>query len=581
VLFFHNHIPDYSEWTAKLYETTHQDFVWDPGTWTYNNVAQFNKFKEALCLACTLHFPDYSLPWFIRCDASQYAVGGVLFQVRTNAKGEETYEPIGFVSKRFSKPAENWDAYKREAYGLYFTVLAFSYYLRGKSFTLETDHRNLQWIESSMSPIVIRWRALLQSFDFMIRHIAGRLNRVADFLSRIRVRIGEADLARILTLGVAEDSSPPAFEAIMQQVHGKRSLHFGATETWRRAKLDFPRASISLEAVRRFVKECAICQKMRDTGVKGLPEQILSLKPETYRRTVGIDHVTVTPADAYGNTCVVLIVEHFSHFPQAYAAKDYSAETAAKTLFRHFMTFGAFDELASDPGSAFMSDVVTQLNQWLGVRHKVSLVERHESNGCEGSGKQFIRHLKTLVSDERMLHKWSDDTILPLINFEMASFPTKETGGLTPFQLKYGTQDAKYFQLPEPLEPGPRCHALLKKLDEELKTIREVSKGLQDAIVAERAADSELVPQYEVGDFVLWNPKETPCSHLESKLAPAWMGPYEVVQQIKNDVECVHVNLRTRSTFHVSRLKPFVGSLDDALIVAKLDKNQFFITAFN
>jgi hypothetical protein len=208
-------------------------------------------------------------------------------------------------------------------------------------------------------------------------------------------------------------------------------------------------------------------------------------------------------------------------------------------------------------------------------------VERHESNGCEGSGKQFIRHLKTLVSDERMLHKWSDDTMLSLINFEMARFPTKETGGLTPFKLKYGTQDAKYFQLPEPLEPGPRCHALLKKLDEELKTIREVSKGLQDAIVADLAADSELVPRYEVGDFVLWNPKETPCSHLESKLAPAWMGPYEVVQQIKNDVECVHVNLRTRSTFHVSRLKPFVGSLEDALIVAKLDKNQFFITAFN
>jgi hypothetical protein len=367
----------------------------------------------------------------------------------------------------------------------------------------------------------------------------------------------------------------------MQQVHGKRSLHFGATETWKRAKLDFPRASISLEAVRQFVKECAICQKMRDTGVKGLPEQVLCLKPETYRRTVGVDHVTVTPADGYGNTCVVLIVEHFSHFPQAYAAKEYSADIAARTLFKHFMTFGVFDELASDPWSSFMSEVVSQLNQWLGVRHKVSLVERHESNGCEGSGKQFIRHLRTLVSDERMIHKWSDDTILPLINFEMASFPTKETGGLTPFQLKYGTQDAKYFRLPEQLEPGARCHELLKRLDENVKTVREVSRKLQEAIAAERAAESERVPRYEVGDYVLWNPKETPCSHLESKLAPAWMGPYEVIQQVKNDVECVHISLRTCSKFHVSRLKPFFGSREEALEVAKLDKNQFFIVAFN
>ena len=228
-----------------------------------------------------------------------------------------------------------------------------------------------------------------------------------------------------------------------------------------------------------------------------------------------------------------------------------------------------------------MSDVVTQLNQWLGVRHKVSLMERHESNGSVGSGKQFIRHLRALVSDERMIHKWSDDTILPLINFAMASFPTKETGGLTPFQLKYGTQDAKYFRLPEPLEPGAKCHTLLKKMDEDIKMVRDASKKLQQEIAAERARDSESVPQYEVGDLVLWNPRETPCSHLESKLAPTWMGPYEVIGQVKNDVECVHFNLRTCSKFHVSRLKPFFGSREEALEVAKLDRNQFLIVSFN
>ena len=135
--------------------------------------------------------------------------------------------------------------------------------------------------------------------------------------------------------------------------------------------------------------------------------------------------------------------------------------------------------------------------------------------------------------------------------------------------------------LPEPLEPGAKCHALLRKLNEDIKTVREVSRGLQEEIAAERAAESELVPRYEPGDFVLWNPKETPCSHLESKLAPSWMGPYEVIEQVKNDVECVHTSLRTCSKFNGSRLKPFFGSKEDALEVAKLDRNQFFIVAFN
>ena len=107
------------------------------------------------------------------------------------------------------------------------------------------------------------------------------------------------------------------------------------------------------EAVRDWVRECPLCQKLRNTGIAGLPPLTLSLKPESFRSAVGVDHVTVTPPDEAGNTCLILIVEHFSHFPQAYAAKDYSSETVARALFKHFCTFGCYDTLCSDPGSAF------------------------------------------------------------------------------------------------------------------------------------------------------------------------------------------------------------------------------------
>ena len=47
-LFFHNHIPDYSEWSAKLYETTHDKFSWDSSRWTFDYEAYFNKFKTCI-----------------------------------------------------------------------------------------------------------------------------------------------------------------------------------------------------------------------------------------------------------------------------------------------------------------------------------------------------------------------------------------------------------------------------------------------------------------------------------------------------------------------------------------------------
>ena len=71
-----------------------------------------------------------------------------------------------------------------------------------------------------------------------------------------------------------------------------------------------------------------------------------------------------------------------------------------------------FDALASDPSSVFMSDVIAQLNKWLGITHKVSLIDRHESNGCEATSREILRHLKCLVADERIMDNWSDDIFL-------------------------------------------------------------------------------------------------------------------------------------------------------------------------
>ena len=179
------------------------------------------------------------------------------------------------------------------------------------------------------------------------------------------------------------------------------------------------------------------------------------------------------------------------------------------------------------------------------------------------------------------MDSWSDDTILPLVNFQLCSFPTSETGGITPFELKYGTKDAKYFKLPEGLHPGARCHELLKRLDSNIEIVREISTTLQKQIAIERGVAAAKLPRYEPGDFILWDPRETPCDHLETKLSPPWLGPYEVIEQVKNDIECVHLNLGTKSNFHVSRVKPFFGSRQDAVDMAKLDRNQFFIVSFN
>ena len=183
--FFHTHIPNYAAWASDLYDCTRTTFNWNPTTWSKDYHTLFNLFKTAITNSTTLHFPDYNLPWIVRSDSFDHAVGAVLFQEFTSTSGEVIHQPIAFASHKYSGAAINWDTFKQEAYALYYAVTQFSYYLRGKSFVLETDHRNLVWIESSLVPIVVRWRVLLQSFNFQIRHIPGATNSVADWLSRM------------------------------------------------------------------------------------------------------------------------------------------------------------------------------------------------------------------------------------------------------------------------------------------------------------------------------------------------------------------------------------------------------------
>jgi len=168
VLFFKSFIPSFSDKTSPLYEMTKDGFNWKPETWTQDYVKIFQEIKDTLQNATAIHFPDYELDWIMRVDASDIAVGAVLLQDFKDLEGKSNLQPIGFASQKFTVQAGKWDPFKKEAYAFYFGVKQFAYYLHGKPIILETDHRNLVWIEKSQVPIVIRWRVVLAVVSDMV-----------------------------------------------------------------------------------------------------------------------------------------------------------------------------------------------------------------------------------------------------------------------------------------------------------------------------------------------------------------------------------------------------------------------------
>jgi len=654
VLFFKAFLPMYSDLTTPLYDMIKDGFNWDANKWDRDYHAIFERVKEAIQHATFIYFPDYNLPWLLRVDASDVAVGAVLMQEVNNGTNDASYQPIGFSSQKFSNQATRWDPFKKEAYAVYFGVKSFSYYLHGKPLVLETDHRNLVWIEKSTVPIVIRWRVYLQSFQIWLRNIPGKQNIVADWMSRMYHLAGlpepyvrENDLPQskafkfpsklrlsgqevllpgqnkehaidkrpvehdALTSDTADvpdqphreimdvvrdvieappviteaavaadvpDIHPP--EYYLEQVHGGRNMHKGARRTWLALNKHFPGHKIPFAFVAEWVMSCPRCQKDRLAMTNGIEPIVRHLKPPHQRSRIGVDRLTVTPADERGNCNLIVIVEHFTKYVSAYPAIDYTAMTLAKCLFTHFCTFGLFDELWSDPGSDLMSEVVAQLNDWLGIRHVVSLVDRHESNGVEGTNKQILRHLRALCHDKRLEKRWSDPTVLALILFTINDEVNSETG-IRPLDAKFGSEDGTYFKLPEQGTAPEITSAWLRNLNTDLSTIRQISRRHQEDLVRERTAlNPPLTDQnlFQPGDLILYRypvGKSKP-----TKLSSPYLGPYKVIQHVKNDVEARHLSMGTIRTFHVSEVQLFAGSEDEARTLSQTDADQHQIQQF-
>ena len=101
--------------------------------------------------SATLHFLDYALPWFLRCDAFTVACGGTLLQGEEVVEGKHVLlKIIAFISKKFSGVAQRWDISMKDAYAIIYSVEALSYYLKVKELVIETDHANRQRIKKAL-----------------------------------------------------------------------------------------------------------------------------------------------------------------------------------------------------------------------------------------------------------------------------------------------------------------------------------------------------------------------------------------------------------------------------------------------
>ncbi|XP_047446637.1 uncharacterized protein LOC125011456 [Mugil cephalus] len=155
-----------------------------PQDWTPACEKAFEDLKSALLNSVVLAHPDFDRPFILSTDASLDGLGAVLSQVPA---GEEKARPIAFASKSLSRSQANYPAHRLEFLALKWAVCdKFSHWLKGHKFTVWSDNNPLTYIltKPKLDACEQRWVSKLAPYSFEIKHIPGRLNVVADALSR-------------------------------------------------------------------------------------------------------------------------------------------------------------------------------------------------------------------------------------------------------------------------------------------------------------------------------------------------------------------------------------------------------------
>ena len=365
-------------------------------------------------------------------------------------------------------------------------------------------------------------------------------------------------------------------EALFNSVHGGKMLHQGTRRTWLLLNKLYPAHKIPIRKVQEMVDNCPTCQKFRIGMRDCLTPFTRVLKPSHHRHTVGIDTLTITPASEDGYKYIITMVNHYTHYVHLYPVRNHDANSIACALMSYIGNFGLFDELASDPGSDIMSEAVSELNSWLGLRHKVSLVDVHTSNGCENTNKQVLQHISTLVNDLRIKKHWADPKIISLIQFHINSSHSSEAG-VVPFKALFSSADETYYKLPADLKRWKYQTEYVKLLDKSLVTLREISAEHQKKLKEARLSDTSKLNQFQVGDLVLKSVRTNSIHWKKEKLAPNFTAPWIVLKANSNDYTVKHVTQGIQGEFYVSMLKPYFGTLEMAKRAALLDYEQFVV----
>ena len=144
--YLSKYISDYAELVLPLREMDdgRPKYTDISSEWSARRLRALDALKAALTTAPVLAAPDFSKPWIILTDCSDYAMGACLAQLDEN--GIE--RPVAYASANLSEAQKNYGITDKEGLAVVWAVRKWRHFLHGSSTVVATDHSCLKDLTS-------------------------------------------------------------------------------------------------------------------------------------------------------------------------------------------------------------------------------------------------------------------------------------------------------------------------------------------------------------------------------------------------------------------------------------------------
>ena len=320
-------------------------------------------------------------------------------------------------------------------------------------------------------------------------------------------------------------------EEVLTDLHeGALGGHLGVEKTLARLKERFYWPGHHND-VSDWCRNCGTCASRKSPAPKA-HAPLKSIVTGYPMQLVAMDILGPFPESPTGNTHILVVADYFTRWTEAYAIPNQEATTVAgKLTDEFFFRFSPPDQLHSDQGRNFESDVIAEVCKLLGVTKTRTTPYHPQSDGLvERFNRTLLDMLATAAREKPF--DWESQLRRLCLAYNSSVHPTT---GETPFFLMFGRQ----VRLPVDVmygSPTPQPSTVPQYVTDLRSSLEIAYQRVRERMGHKLSRQKDLYDRklhgdpFQPGDLVWLHSPAVPRGQ-PKKLHRPWTGPFRVVRR--------------------------------------------------